>query len=655
MALAVLGCAETPPAAAPTGPVAPVAVEPLVPVAVAPDLTPVAEPSDLILVARWANPNATLSRFGGCTGLPQQILDQSAAALVERALDEALRGGADAKALADVVARDAPVDLVGALETGRRGQPGVALAFSVGLTSLERAKSAIEVAGPVMEFQPGYFRVGSGSSELSCVVGAASGPAPARLVCGMHDRDVAALAPYLTRNLAAAPAPARDLHAELRFVPIEARYGGELRSLLTALPKFARFKGIGEPRFDDALDVAAHALGEEGKALTSDLDHVSVDLSVDPSACLTGAVALQLRGKSSWLSGTIVERASKSGPPPAIFWRAPIDSDSASFGRGTDAARYDPILRTLRGLLEGKLAKEQIGSEADRKALGALLAMPFGKDTNVVFASGHPSGAPKPASAEKLSREQLAASLAASAIGWHLVGLDEGPAALGKLIKDIVAVYGRKGLTDPLRRALGHDAASLPTVKLVPAPAQLGRGALDVELRFALEREGDPPADAAAKKKATPVLALHVLLMGEARAAWLAVGADRDELVKRLLAVRGSAPDAGTLAARAGLEPLRSGTALGAGFVTLGTLTRGFASVLSSPVVGRTRILGDLVNTLNNLPHKGETPIFLGATTTAAGPRTELAVNMQKGSLEDLGAILLTAHRIATSTGLLRP
>ena len=268
-----------------------------------------------------------------------------------------------------------------------------------------------------------------------------------------------------------------------------------------------------------------------------------------------------MRGKKSWIAGAIAERAAVSGPPPAIFWRAPLDSDTASYGHAADATRLDGVFHVLRGLLEGKLAKEKVGTEADRKALASLLAMPLGKNTNVVIASGHWSAPPAPPEGADAAGPRGAGAIVERMVGWYLLGFDEGPATLSKLLKNVVAVYGRKALNERLRKALDRDAELLPTVKLVPAPAALGRGALDVEFLF----ERAPRKDAAAKrekkneKKAS--FALHVLLMGEPQSTWIAIGANRDELVSRLLAAKAGAPEGGTLATRAGprAAPLREG------------------------------------------------------------------------------------------------
>ncbi|MFT3773744.1 MAG: hypothetical protein QM820_50875 [Minicystis sp.] len=485
------------------------------------------------------------------------------------------------------------------------------------------------------------------------MVGAAAGSAPARLICGQRDKDITTLGPYLARNVPLTEPPKNDVHAELRFVPIEARYGSDIRRGLGFLPTLARSKGIGEPHFDAALEEAAAALADEGAALAGDLDRITVDLGVDGARCLTASAALQLRGSTSWVAGTIGDNAAQSGPPPAIFWRAPIDSSSASYGRAADPTRYAGVVRTLRGFVEGGLAKEKIGSEADRKALAALINLPLGKDTNVVVASGNTPSAAKQAPAGKSSEQQIVDELLAGSLGWYMFGFDEGPASITKLLKDIVAVYGRKGLTDPLRKEMGKDADALPAAKFVAAPRELGKGALDLELKFEIPaKRGEKPVS----------FAVHALLMAEGKSTWLAVGANRDDLVKHLLKVKAGAPESGTLAARAGLEPLRNGKSVSSGFVTIGTLTRGLGAIVGNPALTSQmprRVSGpaeEIARALANLPNKGETPIFIvtEAKKEGAAPRSETTLQVQKGTFEDLGVLVMTGLRLAEKSGALQ-
>jgi hypothetical protein len=135
------------------------------------------------------------------------------------------------------------------------------------------------------------------------------------------------------------------------------------------------------------------------------------------------------------------------------------------------------------------------------------------------------------------------------------------------------------------------------------------------------------------------------------------MGADRDEMVKRLLGVKAGAPEAGTLAVRPGLEPLRAPDAFSSGFFSLGLLTQGAANVLRNPALAasagsKASMLTEITNTLTHLPHGGGTPIFVTSTTTGAGARNEVSLRMQKGSFEDLGVIVNMALRIANIPGL---
>ena len=299
VALSALGttsmrCAGASPARPVPSPVASVApaVEPL---AVAPmDLAPVAAPADIFVIARWKNPHASLSTIAGLSGASPQLLESSANALADQALSHAFRGDVDGHAIAGTLSLDASVDMIVSLDTGHRAQPHPLYAFSFGLTSFERAKGVLEASRPLEEVAPGLYRVGTkNSGDLTCAIGPASGGAQARLVCGAHDRDVVTLGPYMLRTLPLEPPPATDLHAEVLFRPVEARYGAELRLALNFLPDFAASQAIGEPTFHRALEETAKGLGAEIGALSTDLDRLSIDVKLDPSA---GAVAA--RGSS---------------------------------------------------------------------------------------------------------------------------------------------------------------------------------------------------------------------------------------------------------------------------------------------------------------------------------------------------------------------
>jgi hypothetical protein len=148
--------------------------------------------------------------------------------------------------------------------------------------------------------------------------------------------------------------------------------------------------------------------------------------------------------------------------------------------------------------------------------------------------------------------------------------------------------------------------------------------------------------------------------MPDGKNTWIGIGADRDDLVKHLLAAKSGAPESGTLAARSGLEPLRSGKAVSSGFLTMSMFTRGLSAILGNPALTReapARVAGpmaEIARALGNLPHKGDTPIFVVSDASqGAGPQSSFSLQAQKGTFEDVGVLVMTGLRIANKAGVL--
>jgi hypothetical protein len=234
-------------------------------------------------------------------------------------------------------------------------------------------------------------------------------------------------------------------------------------------------------------------------------------------------------------------------------------------------------------------------------------------------------------------------------VGWYLVGMDDGGDAFAKWMKDIAAAYNRKGVQTTLKTELRGDAKFMPSVKLVPAPGPLGRGALDLEIRVA---DIDAPTGFGKRGDKVTVVA-HMLYMPDGKGGWLAIGTNRDELVKRLVTSRTGAPDGGTLAARGGLDPLKSGSFLSAGFITVAPFTKGAgsaATIAAQQVGGLPPQMTDVMKTLSSLPHRGETPVFITTKVVAGNaPHLDTRLTIQKGTFEDVGAIVSAGIRAYNS------
>lgn len=700
-----LGCGPSPEAATPKS-VEPKGTAPPATQQVAAstyDLTPVQEPAGIVGVGRWKNPSATLGGVASCTGLDPRLLEGNGKLLADVVLREVLGGQVDTSQLAGVVALDAPVDVLVALDSSpKRRAPFTAV--SLGLVSLERARGAVE--GSAVEVAPGMWRVGSkDNTDATCVIAAAAGSAPARLICGERDRDVMALGPYLARNAPTIQLPGADMHGEVRFTAIADLHGNEFRQQLKSIPLVLESQAtINEKTFDRAIADAAVGIQQELTALIGDLDKVTFDIGVDSASCFKMSGDLQLKGKASWLAGTISDRADQVGPPPAIFWRLPKDTDAAFYSRGADPARYSEILRTLKGLAEGAMAKANVGKPADRKAFVEIFEMPLSKGTSSVQASGSIVAPPVTGKAAAApTQQQTIDALSKSFLGWSLLGVDEGPEKFTKQLKRFVDVYtkqaalavarekGDRGAKDPKGRATWElsekerearekklppkslltflldeadiESKHLPTMKTVAAPAQLGKSSMAIEIKFAglPSPAGEMGLDGGDKdkkgKKETITITLHLLLMADDKTTWVAFGTEKDELVKRLLSVKAGAPDASTLASRPGLEPLKNGKLMAGGFLTLTPVTKLVGATVGAVAAtvpgGLPPEVNEVVKLLNNLPHRGETPIFL--TTESAGgsaPRTSLSFTVPKAAMEDIGALVMGGIKVATQ---LRP
>jgi hypothetical protein len=647
--------APTPGAA--TTPVATAVVAAKAPDQASVDLSPVAEPADLVGLVRWKNPGISFANLSGCAGLPQELSDQGGKALLGQLFKDALRGLVDPKQMAAAIAVEAPMDVVVALDQSSR-KPKPYWAFSMGLSSLDAAKASITGEATLVEVTPGTWRIGDKEKQRDshCVIASSSGATPARLVCSDHEKDVLALAPYLTRTMPTTAPALSDLHAEFRITPIEGRYGNELRQVLKGVPVLAQSQAsIGDPTFDDALLEAATALSGEVGAIVSDLDKLTLDLGADRNNCLSTTASLQLRGKSSWTASTMADRADRAGAPPALYWKLPKDADSAFFGRASDPSRYTDILRVLRKMIEGGLGKMKIGSADDRKALAELLDLRMSKDTNTVSASGRSDGQ-KPARAPKAGgskAQQIVEAMINSSVGWYVMGFDDSPEMVLKSLKSLVSLYGRKGLMDPLKKEMRDDARFLPTVKMGAGPAALGKGAQDVEIKF--EFVADEPTFDSKGKKVAPkgdklTFAFHILLVQDGKTSWLGIGANRDELVKRLQLVKGGA-EADTLASRTGLESLKSGKNMTGGFMTLNVMTKAINSAMNGPLgQEKPAVASEILSALSGLPHKGESPMFLTTQISAgSAPRADMTLQIGKGTVEDIGSMILAGIRIANN------
>jgi hypothetical protein len=627
--MAACGGSAPPPPQAPAPVVPETTPQPSVLVAPAPELASAAEPADVVAIARWRNPSASFSTIETWFGARVPLSD------IEHELFRAPDN-------ASLLATDASVDLLVALDPkASDANPQPFAAFSVGLRSLEDTKRLLDQRKRAKQIEPNVYRVEIGRhSQLSCLIAPALGSAPARLVCGDRDRDVDALYPYLTRGLPLAAPPARDLHGEVRFAPIQRRFGRQLPVYLSYVSTYlSHLLGSGERKFDNALADALSGLSNETTSLVNDLDLLSFDLALGTSdRTIDGELDLKLKSRNSWTAQRALAKASEAGPAPPIFWRLPLDSDSAFYWRGDDPKAYEAIRRAGSDLLDGVMARGKFPA-VERKAATSLFERWFAQLPAGALASGHIDvPAPKP-DADLV--EQMRVN-AISVLGWHIRGSEESPERAMGWLRDLAALYNRPAIKQWIHDQTGLELKQLPTVRVAPFAAKgLDKGTMALEISVPIPPEmvsGRAPVPAADKTRAAAPIKIWVAVMPDGQRTWMGASADRAMLEKQLAAVRAGAPDSQTITARPGLESLKTERYLSAGYISIAAA----ASDSVARLWGMTHGFGQHASPIEKLariPNQGRTPILI-TETVQAGATSELSVKLHvaKGTIDDIQA-----------------
>jgi hypothetical protein len=626
------------PAAPPAPPTA--VPPPAPPLVVAIDLSDAPDPSYLVGIVRWKSPQATLDTINRWTGL--RLTSSTVAAEL---LD---------KGLADIVAFDAPVDAVVALDP-KANDFAPFTAVSVGVRSLEDARRAAQAMGSVTELRPGEYKVSLHHGKRKgdkpfCILRAAAGAAPARFVCGGREREVNALSGYMTHTLPTRDLGRSDLHVELHLPPAMQLYGTLLTGLLRTGMIASRSKlEIGEPAFDRAIDAAASGVSEELIALANDLDTLTIDASVAPDQA-GATVALRMKGQQSWSVGMLASEATRAAAPPPMFWRLPANSAMAAYQYQADTHRFDAIRHTLNDLLDGWLAHEGI-SLVDRAPLTAILSDKYTSDSPWVDASGPYAFSDPPASKKAPPPPSDAIQAAIDTSGWYLIGIG-APNHVADAMKSLAVGISRPKMQALVRSKLASldssgDAAQLVkrpvvTMKALPAPKELRKGSLDFELALARDVLHGPPAaetTKGAKAKAPPLapLKMHVMVVPEAGQTWIALGGDRTRLIKTLLASVEGAPESGTLATRQDLGTLKNGKFVAGSFLTIESFLHSWFSVIASRDEDAARKMQETRSMLSATPNKGKSPLLVTAEIAPTDGMTyTLHVEIPKGYIEDV-------------------
>jgi hypothetical protein len=609
----------------------------------APDLSAVQEPKDLLLVGRWNRPAKSVDQVLKAFGVPFSIQT-----LLEK----------EAPEVAELAHLDASIDVAVALDPDSTDDnPKLLAAASIPLRSFEAAKAAGEKEGKLTRIAPGVFREEGKKWEKSvCDLAAAAGDAPARLVCGERARDTDTLRPWLVRGLPRTAPSTDEMLVTLRAAPLRERYLGPLRAKAAALSDEARADLTGRNISDPDLLTAPGMILDEGLRFVEDLDEILVRVSFTPSPPeVVAGGTLRFGGRSAWLTRLITDKNDKAGPPPALFWRAPRDATSATWGKGNDSRLFDGVRKVLRKALVEGLAQTPL-PEADRAALVAFVdGLPLSSGA-WVSARGLVPAKPKPA--VKSAPPKGAASpldlsaITRAAVGWTIAGVEAPAGEWVAWAKQGVDVYARA-----LR--LLHDFAKvsnvaakemhfldvMPRVRVTTSPPGWPKGtvAFDVtvsaELPMLLLSHNKGEGEAKTRPAAKGTITLRLAIVPDGDRTWLGLSADLDDLKKRMTAIASGAPKEGTLAAREGLDALRAPGQTWGGFFSVGeTIERAVESLETEKPDDASHARAALAA----LPNHGRTPILLlGGGTSGDKPSSTAEVRLEAGTLADIAALAI--------------
>ena len=298
-------------------------------------------------------------------------------------------------------------------------------------------------------------------------------------------------------------------------------------------------------------------------------------------------------------------------------------------------------------------------------------------DTPVVAAIGafSPSAPAKaaPKSAEKGGKDAakgakaapldpLQAALVKS--GWLLVGVG-APNQAGEFVKTLAAASNRPKIQAEVKDQLAAIAPKDETrtkwvtglaLKAAATPKELPKGSLAFELAIAHDAPPSEPSAAtpAARKPKPPAPAkVYVFVVPESAQTWLALGADKTELIKIVLAATESAPESGTLASRQDIAMFRQSKLVVGSFWTLEAMLHSLlapASWADGEVAQSTQNADAL---LASTPGKGKIPITSAEEiTTGDGTKIIVRTVIPKGVIED---VVLLAAGSGLSRRLPRP
>ena len=574
-----------------------------------PELSPVEAPADLVMVARWQAPAATVDTVIQWAGMPLPWRS-----LLDRSVPDAARGKWQ-----EVLALEKPVDVVLTLGADVPGQPpNPNLAFAVGIQSIDGALDLAEAMGETVESLGGGCYAVLDGHDLSCVVGPSLGASPARLVCSDEQHSAAALLPYLTRGLPTESLSEADIHVRVNVEPLRRAFGPSLRQAATVgLPVLLNKIAFDDPALDRAIADVVHGTANELLTLVDDANRITLDVDLDETVKVARTkVALQFGSTKSWVAQSVLDVERRRVAAPAEFWALPRDVGGASFSAPPNPQRLAGIKEHVARVADAFAAKASLPDRV-RRDIAYVVEHTANSPTPIVTARGGVPPLPKSASLRGLRGMMAQLPQQFGWIAYRYLGAD--PDEQKKYFDTLVRAYNDPATQRALKGLLS-DGDKLPRLRARPVYGHgLPGGTQQYEFALGGLLDGFPD------------YTLVVVVMPQGDDVWVGYSFDEKRLHEMLARVRQPSQ---TLQGRPGLESLRGRSYSVAGFTTLRTLVEPAMTRwlrMDQPQIDRA---------FNIMTHHGETPMVTTvAASTSGGTRLELTWDLPQEVLQDVAAM----------------
>jgi hypothetical protein len=636
-----LACAAVTCGGAPAAPQAPAVAGPVAPAPAPPppvDLSPVAEPPGLYITGRLAKLGASFAVAHDWTGLPMPQSEQ---------VSEIIAGGP----LGSVVDLDEPIDLA-VSATGKDDDIGGLVALAAGVHDPEAAKALLAERFKLTPASNGIIALrpappqpnGSGDDGRSdddrhpCELAPAAGRAPMRLVCGLDEASLTALAPWLTRTAARADG-GTDGHVEIHLGPVKK----------VLADGWQKVSGLLDMMFDDGSQGASGSIKELGKsglrdlaAFVDDVESVAFDTTLDDAGA-TLTTTFVIPGATSPFSRLLVANADQNGPPPATFWQTPGDADAAFFHRGLEVNDYVHERDLFLRVIADALVAEGVSDRDRRGIVDALTAL--ASPSPMAYASGVDTAALGRAVAAKRAlgdgadpgeRADAARAAAGAFLGWHVLESDVPAAGVVDALKGLAAVWSRPSMQAVYRAKVKMPP---PSMRIVPMPAAKPpwpSGTEHVVLEIVLP--AFQPTKGGKAKGGNKPFVVHAVVVPDGQRTWIGFGSDLALASSKVAAAANGA--GATLRSRGDLNDMAQATLGSGAFMTSRAFAELFAEGMSL-ATDDASMAESFYDEVSQLPHAAD-PIEVSMTPrTGKAPAMATAVHISKGTIEGAVAAIV--------------